>query len=39
MLAYSKPSGYRRAAAIKRPKLETHIEMIDQWLTEGKIRL
>ena len=36
MLAYSEPPGYRRTAAIKRPKLDPYIAYIDQWLDEDK---
>ena len=36
MLAYSEPPGYRRTAAIKRPKLGPYITYIDQWLDEDK---
>ena len=38
MLMYSEPPGYRRIAAIKRPKLDAYINQIDQWLTEDKVR-
>ena len=38
MLAYSEPPGYRRTAAIKRPKLDAYISHIDQWLAEDKGR-
>mgnify|MGYP000875611719 FL=1 len=38
MLAYSEPPGYRRTAAIKRPKLDAYIDQIDQWLAEDKMR-
>lgn len=38
MLPYSEPPGYRRTAAIKRPKLDTYIGQIDQWLAEDKMR-
>ena len=29
MLAYSEPPGYRRTAAIKRPKLDLYVAQID----------
>ena len=38
MLAYSEPPGYRRTAAIKRPKLDAYADQIDQWLIEDKGR-
>ena len=38
MLAYSAPPGYRRTAAIKRPKLDAYADQIDQWLVEDKGR-
>lgn len=38
MLAYSEPPGYRRTAAIKRPKLDAYIDQIGQWLAEDKMR-
>jgi transposase len=38
MLAYSEPPGYRRAAPIKRPKLDAFTDQIDIWLAEDKIR-
>lgn len=34
MLSFSVPPGYRRKAAIKRPKLDGFTEIIDQWLTD-----
>src|SRR5271163_1149947 len=34
MLRFSVPPGYRRTAAIKRPKLDGFIEVIDQWLRD-----
>ena len=34
MLRFSVPPGYRRKAAIKRPKLDGFTEIIDQWLGE-----
>ena len=38
MLSYSEPPGYRRTAAIKRPKLDAYVDQIDQWLVEDKDR-
>ena len=38
MLAYSEPPGYRRTAAIRRPKLDAFTGQIDQWLGEDKVR-
>ena len=38
MLAYSEPPGYRRAAPIRRPKLDPFTAQIDQWLAEDKVR-
>ena len=38
MLAYSEPPGYRRTAAIKRPKLDLYVAQIDLWLAEDKTR-
>ncbi len=38
MLAYSEPPGYRRSAAIKRPKLDGFTDQIDQWLADDKGR-
>ena len=38
MLMYSEPPGYRRTAAIKRPKLDPYIRQIDEWLAEDKVR-
>ena len=32
MLSYSVPPGYRRTAAVRRPKLEAFIPIIDGWL-------
>jgi transposase len=32
MLSYSEPPGYRRAAAVRRPKLEAFVAIIDAWL-------
>jgi transposase len=34
MMSFSVPPGYRRTAAIKRPKLDGFIEIIDQWLRD-----
>jgi transposase len=34
MLSFSVPPGYRRTAAIKRPKLDEFTEVIDQWLRD-----
>jgi DNA-binding transcriptional regulator LsrR (DeoR family) len=30
MLSYLEPSGYRRTAEIKRPKLDAYVDQIDQ---------
>ncbi|MEO9515481.1 MAG: hypothetical protein ABJG55_07095, partial [Paracoccaceae bacterium] len=38
MLAYSEPPGYRRTAAIKRPKLDSYTDQIEHWLAEDKDR-
>ena len=38
MLAYSEPPGYRRTAPIRRPKLDSFTDQIDQWLAEDKAR-
>ena len=38
MLTYSEPPGYRRKAAIKRPKLDGFTDQIDIWLAEDKGR-
>lgn len=38
MLSYSEPSGYRRTAPIKRPKLDPYLAQIDSWLAEDKTR-
>lgn len=38
MLSYSEPPGYRRTAAIKRPKLDAYVDQIDQWLVDDKCR-
>ncbi len=38
MLEYSEPPGYRRTAAIKRPKLDAYADQIDQWFAEDKDR-
>lgn len=38
MLTYSEPSGYRRTAAIKRPKLDEYTDQIEHWLSEDKGR-
>ena len=32
MLSYSEPPGYRRTAAVRRPKLEAFVPIIDAWL-------
>ena len=32
MLSYSEPPGYRRTAAVRRPKLEAFVPVIDAWL-------
>jgi transposase len=34
MMSFSVPPGYRRTAAIKRPKLDGFSEIIDQWLRD-----
>ena len=36
MLSYSEPPGYRRTAAVRRPKLEAFILVIDAWLDEDR---
>jgi transposase len=36
MLAFPVPPGYRRKAAIKRPKLDGFTEIIDRWLEEDR---
>ena len=38
MLSFSVPPGYRRQAAIKRPKLDGFTEIIDAWLAEDRGR-
>jgi len=38
MLTYSEPPGYRRTAAIKRPKLDEYTDQIEHWLSEDKGR-
>jgi transposase len=38
MLSFSVPPGYRRTAAIKRPKLDGFTEIIDAWLREDLSR-
>jgi len=38
MLTYSEPPGYRRAAPVRRPKLDLFTEQIDQWLLDDKSR-
>jgi len=38
MLTYSEPPGYRRTAAIKRPKLDAYTDQIEHWLSEDKGR-
>ena len=38
MLSYFEPPGYRRTAAIKRPKLDPYVDQIDHWLVEDKDR-
>jgi len=34
MIVYSVPPGYRRAAPVKRPKLDGFTDIIDQWLRD-----
>ncbi len=36
--AIHEPSGYRRTAEIKRPKLDAFVDQIDHWLVEDKAR-
>ena len=36
MLSYSEPPGYRRTAAVRQPKLEAFIAIIDAWLDEDR---
>ena len=38
MLSFSVPPGYRRQAAINRPKLDGFTEIIDAWLAEDRGR-
>ena len=38
MLTYSEPPGYRRTAAIKRPKLDAFTDQIEHWLSEDQGR-
>jgi hypothetical protein len=38
MLTYSEPPGYRRTAAIKRPKLDESTDQIEHWFSEDKGR-
>ena len=39
MLRFSVPPGYRRTAAVRRPKLEGFTALIEQWLEEDRSRL
>ena len=36
MLSFSVPPGYRRQAAINRPRLDGFTEIIDAWLAEDR---
>ena len=38
MLSFSVPPGYRRQAAINRPRLDGFTEIIDAWLAEDRGR-
>ena len=38
MLSFSVPPGYRRRAAVRRPKLDGFTETIDAWLAEDQGR-
>ena len=38
LLAYPEAPGYRRTAPIRRSKLDSHADQIDQWLTEDQGR-
>ena len=38
MLTYSEPPGYRRTAVIRRPRLDSYVAQIDEWLCEDKLR-